>query len=206
MPRAERVEWVDHIVGSRLQTIGDVAVARMGTVAVIAGDGDATPVIDALGDSALANGFVVAMMSLAEHGLQDLHAVVGALAASMRAPHVDAGRRNGVIAALDAFARAHGRSAEALFEESADEEAFGGELYLLTREYIASASGTGPARKLQAWLGGRDVARETDDLRTLSARTAKRALADSDAPRPRPRPPRHSHRAARCRSVGRPLA
>ena len=98
-------------------------------MAVIAGDGDAAPVIDALADSALANGFVVAMTSLAENGLQDLHAVVGALAASMRAPHVDAGRRNGVIAALDTFARAHGRSAEALFEESADEEAFGGELY-----------------------------------------------------------------------------
>ncbi len=49
---------------------------------------------------------------------------------------------------------------------------------MLAREYIASASGTGPARKLQAWLGGRDVARETVDLRPLSARTAKRALAD----------------------------
>src|SRR5580658_9413335 len=87
MPRADRVEWLDHIVASRLQTIRDVAVARMGTVAVIAGDGDATPVIDALVDSALSNGFVVGMTSLAEHGLQDLHAVVGALAASMRAPH-----------------------------------------------------------------------------------------------------------------------
>src|SRR5258708_4102052 len=178
MPRAERVEWVDHIVASRLQTIGDIAVARMGTVAVIAGDGDATPVIDALVDSALANGFVVAMASLAEHGLQELHAVVSALAASMRAPRVHAGRRNGVIAALDAFASAHGRSAEALFEESADEEAVGGELCLLAHEYIASTSGTGSARKLQAWLGGRDVAREADGLRPLSARTAKRALAD----------------------------
>src|SRR5580700_3189020 len=178
MPRAERVEWLDHIVASRLQTIGDVAVARMGTVAVIAGDGDATPVTDALVDSALANGFAVATASLAEHGLQELHAVVGALAASMRTPHVDAGRRNGVIASLDAFASAHGRSAEALFEESADEEAVGGELYLLAREYMASASGTGPARKLQAWLAGRDVARESDDVRALSPRTAKRALAD----------------------------
>ena len=178
MPRAERVEWLDHIVASRLQTIRDVAMARMGTVAVISGDGDATPVIDALVDSALANGFVVATASLAEHGLQDLHAVVGALAASMRAPRVDAGRRHGVIAALDAFASAHGRSAEALFEESADEEAVGGELWLLAREYFASASGTGPARKLQAWLGGRDVARKTDVLRPLSERTAKRALAD----------------------------
>jgi hypothetical protein len=178
MPRAERVEWLDHIVASRLQTIGDVAVARMGTVAVIAGDGDATPVTDALVDSALANGFAVATASLAEHGLQELHAVVGALAASLRAPRVDTGRRNGVIAALDAFASAHGGSAEALFEESADEEAVGGELCSLAREYIASASGTGPARKLHAWLAGRDVARETDDLRPLSARTAKRALAD----------------------------
>lgn len=46
---------IDHFVASRLQTIGDVAVARMGTVAVVAGDGDSTPVIDALTDSALAN-------------------------------------------------------------------------------------------------------------------------------------------------------
>ncbi|HTB72557.1 MAG TPA: BREX system ATP-binding domain-containing protein, partial [Polyangiaceae bacterium] len=172
------MEWFDHIVASRLQTLRDVAVARMGTVAVIAGDGEATSLIDALVDSALADGFVVAMASLAEHGLQDLHAVVGALAASMRTPRVDVGRRHGVIAALDAFASAHGRSAEALFEESGDEEAVGRELCLLAREYIASASGTGPARKLQAWLGGRNIARETDELRPLSARTAKRALAD----------------------------
>ncbi|HLK35736.1 MAG TPA: BREX system ATP-binding domain-containing protein, partial [Polyangiaceae bacterium] len=178
MPRAERAEWVDHVVASRLQTLGDVAVARMGTVAVLSGDGDAAPVIDALVDSALAHGFMVATASLAEHGLQDLHAVVGALAASMRIPRVDAGRRNGVVAALDAFVSAHGRSAEALFEQSADEEGVGGELLALAREYIASSSGTGPARKLQAWLGGRDVAREADDFRPLSARTAKRALAD----------------------------
>jgi hypothetical protein len=178
MPQAERVEWFDHIVASRLQTIRDVATARMGTVAVIAGDEDATPLIDALVDSALASGFAVATASLAENGLQDLHAVVGALAASMRAPRVEAGRRHGVIAALDAFASAHGRSAEALFEESADEEAVGGELCLLACECIASNSGTGAARKLQAWLGGRDVARDTDELRPLSERTAKRALAD----------------------------
>jgi hypothetical protein len=178
MPRSEPVEWVDHIVASRLQTIGDVAVARMGTVAVIAGDGDASPVIDALVDSAIANGFVVATASLAEHGLQDLHAVVGALAASMRAPRVHGGRRNGVLAALDAFVSTHGRNAEALFEETAEEEDVGGELFSLAREYIASAAGTGPARKLQTWLGGREVARETDELRPLSTRTAKRALAD----------------------------
>ncbi len=178
MPRAEPVEWVDHIVASRLQSLEDVAVARMGTVAVLAGDADAAPVVDALVASALVSGFAVATTSLAEHGLQDLQDVVGALAASLRVPRVDPGRRNGVVAALDAFAKAHGRSAEALFEQSADEEAVGGELCSLAREYIASASGMGPARKLQAWLGGRDVARETSDLRPLSARTAKRALAD----------------------------
>jgi hypothetical protein len=178
MPRAERAQWVDHVVASRLQTLGDVAVARMGTVAVIAGDADAAPTIDALADSALAHGFVVAATSLAEHGLQDLPGVVGALAASLRVPRVDAGRRHGVLAALDAYARAHGRSAEALFEQSADEEALGPELGSLAREYLLSASGTGPARKLQSWLGGRDVSREAEELRPLTARTAKRALAD----------------------------
>jgi hypothetical protein len=178
MTRAGRAEWVDHVVASRLQTLEDVAVARMGTLAILSGDADAAPVVDALVESALGGGFAVATTSLAEHGLQDLHAVVGGLAATLRVPRGDAGRRNGLVAALDVFAGAHGRSAEAIFEESAEEEAIGGELATLAREYIASASGTGPARKLQAWLGGRDVARATDDLRPLSPRTAKRALAD----------------------------
>jgi bacteriophage exclusion system BrxC/D-like protein len=178
MTRAGRGEWVDHIVASRLQTLRDVALACMGTVAVIVGDDKPMPVVEALVDSALESGFVVATASLAEHGLDDLHAIVNALAASMRAPRVDAGRRNGLVAALDAFAQVHGRRAEALFEQSAGEEAVGGELSMLAREYIASASGTGPARKLQAWLGGREVTRETEPLRPLSARTSKRALAD----------------------------
>ncbi len=178
MPRAERVEWVDHIVASRLQTLSDVALARMGTVAVIAGDLEAGPVVEALVESALGNGFAVATASLAEHGLHDLHAVVGTLATSLRVPRVEAGRRNGLIAALDAFAHAHGRNAEAIFDEIAEEEDLGGELYMLAREYIASASGNGQARKLQAWLGGRSVTRETEELRALSARTAKRAFAD----------------------------
>jgi hypothetical protein len=178
MSRAPRVEWVDHLVASRLQTLEDVAVARMGTVAVISGDDDAGPTIDALVESALQSGFAVATTSLAENGLQDLHVVVGALAVSLRVPRVEPGRRNGLVAALEAFAGAHGRSAEAIFEESADEEAVGRELSTLAHETIASASGTGPARKLQAWLSGRDIAHTTDGLRALSARTAKRAFAD----------------------------
>ncbi|HEY1696147.1 MAG TPA: BREX system ATP-binding domain-containing protein [Polyangiaceae bacterium] len=178
MTRAARVEWVDHLVASRLQTLEDVAVARMGTVAVLSGDTDPGSALHALAESALANGFAVATASLAENGLQDLHAVVGTLAVSLRVPRVEAGRRNGLVAALEAFAATHGRSAEAIFEESADEEAVGGALATLARESIASASGAGPARKLQAWLSGRDVTRPPDALRALSARTAKRAFAD----------------------------
>jgi hypothetical protein len=177
MTHGERAEWADHVVASRLQTLEDVAAARMGAVAVIAGDEDPSPIVAKLVDSALAHGFVVGTASLGEHGLQDLDALVGVLAASLKAPGIDAGRKNGLLAMLDAFAHAHGRSAEAIFEESAEEEGAFGELLTLAHEYIAGASGTGPARKLQAWLGGRDVARHTAELRPLSARTAKRALA-----------------------------
>jgi hypothetical protein len=42
VPRVERVEWVDHIVASRLQTIRDVAMARMGTATVIAASATAS--------------------------------------------------------------------------------------------------------------------------------------------------------------------
>jgi hypothetical protein len=178
MTRAGLGNWVDHIVASRLQTLEDVTLARMATVAVLVGDDEPAPIVDALVESALANGFVVATASVAEHALDNLADVVHALAASLRAPRVDPGRRHGLVVALDAFAQAHGRSAEALFEQSAEEEAVGGELSTLAREYIASASGAGPSRKLQAWLSGRNVTKEAEELRPLSARTSKRALAD----------------------------
>jgi hypothetical protein len=175
--RGARPDWIGHVVASRAQTLEDVAVADMATLAVLAGDVPHPPILEALAESALGAGAAVASCSLAEHGLHDLHDVVGALAASLRLPGVEPGRRNGLVAALDAFASTHKKRSEERFEERAEEEELRGELRALAREYLAAASGKTEARRIHAWLGGRDVTLSTDDVRLLEARTAKRALA-----------------------------
>lgn len=177
MASPRRAEWIDHVIASRLQTLEDVTVAQMGSVAILSGDEDPAPLLRALEESALANGFAVATASLAEHGLHELDAVVGQLAGSLRVPGIERGRKNGVVVALDAFAQKHGRRAEAVFEASADEEGLSGALRALAEEHIVVATEGSTGRKLSAWLVGRDVRAMTDELRPLAARTAKRALA-----------------------------
>jgi hypothetical protein len=172
---AARPSWRDHVVASRLQSLEDVTLAEIATVAVLSGDEDPAPFVDDLGSSALESGFAFATASLAEHGLHDLHSVVGALASSLRVPR-GAAKRSGLVVALDVFVAKHGRRSEERFEEQADAEGLTGELRTLGREYIAAALGTGATRKLHAWLGGRDVTLRREELRPLSHRTAKRAL------------------------------
>jgi len=170
---ARRPGFREHVLASRLQTLEDVTLAEMATVAVLAGDEDAAPLVAGLQTSALVNGFAFATTSLAENGLHDLHAVVGALARSLE---VRGARRPGLSAAFDVFVARHGRRAEERFEEHADAEGLAGELRTLGRDCIAAALGTGATRKLHAWLGGRDVTLRREELRPLSHRTAKRAL------------------------------
>lgn len=169
--------FLEHLIASRAQTLEDVAIAHMATVAVISGDEGRDAAIEALRDDALARGFAVASCSLAEIGLHDLHEVVAALAHSLRVPGVDPGRRNGLVAALDAYVEEHGKRASERFEEAMQREALSGELAALAREYVATASGRAETRRIHAWLGGRDVTLTSDALRPLAARTAKRALA-----------------------------
>jgi hypothetical protein len=167
-------QWLEHVVASRAQTLEDVAVAQMATVAILTGD-RIEAAYEALGEHALRSGFALATCSLAETPLNDLHEVVAALAASLRIPSYERGRKNGLVAALDAFIERHGKRAEERFEEAADRESLGGELRVLSREYIAQATGKNSARRIHRWLGGEALAHE-DPLRTLKARTSKQAL------------------------------
>ena len=171
--------FLAHLVAARAQTLEDAAVSGLAAVAVIAGDASRDGLVEALSHGALEAGFAVGVASLAEHGLHELDVVVSALAASLRTPG-PVGRRKGLVAALDAFAQAHGRHAEARFAERAEVEGLFGELATLARGYLAGASGRSEARRLHAWLAGRDItAPSAEDLalRPLSARTAKRAFA-----------------------------
>ncbi len=171
--------WLSHIVASRAQTLVDVAATGLTTIAVMSGDLDADPVIDALETSALSMGFAFASCSLAEGGLHQLDSVVARLAHSLRLPKVQVGRRNGLVAALDHFVSLHKHRAEERFERDADEEELSGELRVLAQQYIAAASGRARGRRLHAWLGGKDAFASAEELsmRPLRARTAKRALA-----------------------------
>src|SRR5690348_15338649 len=127
--------WLEHVLASRAQTLEDVAVAQMATVAIVTGD-SAGSLLEPLRDSALGNGFAVAATSLADHSLHDLDAVVRALAVSLRVPGVEAGRRNGLVEALEAFAAKHKKRSADLFDEQADAEGASGELRALSHEYL----------------------------------------------------------------------
>jgi hypothetical protein len=169
-------EWLEHVVASRAQTLEDVAVAHMATVAILTGDRiDAA--FEALGDHALGAGFAVASCSLATTPLNELHDVVGALAGSLRIPSYDRGRKHGLVSALDAFIERHSKRAEERFEEAAEKEALGGELRVLAREYIAQATGRSSARRIHRWLGGEEVTQSADAVRVLQPRTSKQAFA-----------------------------
>jgi hypothetical protein len=170
------IEWLDHVVRARAQALEDLTVAQMGGVAVLVGDAR-IEAAERLSADALSRGFAVATVSLASEALSDLDGIVRALASSLRLPKVEAGRRHGLVAALEAFVERHKSKAEERFEERADEEALGGELRQLAADFIAQATGRTNARRLTAWLGGKDVNAEEGALRPLSPRTAKRALA-----------------------------
>jgi hypothetical protein len=175
----EREPWLDAMLAARAQTLDDLAVCELATVAALVCDGPTDAMVDGLADSALDAGFAIASTSLLEHGTNDLDDVTRALAASLRTPVGARGRRHGLAAALDAFAGAHGKRAEERFVERAEAEGLDGELHHLTRDYLASAAGRPSPRRLNAWLAGRQVSPSADELalRPLSARTAKRALA-----------------------------
>ncbi|UJR87080.1 BREX system ATP-binding domain-containing protein [Sandaracinus amylolyticus] len=168
--------WLAHLVASRAQTLEDVAAAGLSTVAILSGDAAPDPVLDALAADALERGFAIATCSLADGGLHDLDVVVGKLASSLRLPGTDPGRRHGLVVALDAFVAKHKKHAEERFEALAEEEALAGELRVLASQYLAAATGRTEARRLHAWLGGKEVPTELA-MRPLAARTAKRALA-----------------------------
>jgi hypothetical protein len=172
-------QWLDALIAARSQTLEDLAVCGLATVAVVVGDEASEATVDALVDAALEGGFAAASTSLAGHGPNELAEVVRALAASLHMPAGERGRRHGLTAALEAFADEHGKRAEERFEAAAQASGLDGELYLLARDYLASVSGRPNARRLQAWLAGRAVSSRSEELslRPLTARTAKRALA-----------------------------
>ncbi|MDQ3034201.1 MAG: hypothetical protein M3Y87_17465, partial [Myxococcota bacterium] len=161
---AESGDWLAHLVASRAQTLEDVAAAGLATVAILSGDTAPDPAIDALARSALESGFAFTSCSLEDRGLQELDVVVAALAASLRLPGIEPGRRNGLVAALDAFVAQHRKKAEERFEQRADEEELGGELRALAHQYIAGASGRTEGRRLHAWLGGKDLTPSAEEL------------------------------------------
>ncbi len=178
--KAERTESptrLEHVVAARAQSLEDVTVAQMSSVAVLVGRDWAAAVVP-LAEDALAAGHAVMTASLAQAPLSDLESLVAALSTSLRLPGLDPGRRHGLVAALELFVETHGKKAEERFEERAEREALAGELRALARQHILGVSGKAGVRRLSAWLGGKEVAPTSDELslRPLSARTAKRAL------------------------------
>jgi hypothetical protein len=166
--------WRARVVAAIVQSLEDVACAELATTSVLEAEGDAARALAEIGAAALAAGFAVARASLGEHGLHGLDALVRAFANDLRVP---GSTSRGVGAALEAFAAAHGRKAEARFADAADEAGLSGDLRALAEGWLAGATGRAAARRLQAWLRGEvpSAAHEVD--RSLTRTTAKAALA-----------------------------
>lgn len=175
--RPEPEAWLAHVVAARAQSLEDVTVAQMSSVAVLLG-GATERAVETLAADALSSGHAVMRASLASAPLSELETLVAALSASLRLPGVEAGRRHGLLAALEHFAESHGKRAEEVFEERSERESLSGELHALARQHLLGVSGKAGLRRLSAWLGGKDLTPTADELalRPLSARTAKRAL------------------------------
>ena len=89
--------------------------------------------------------------------------------------------KKGLVALLDAFVETHKKKSLDRFDEASGEAGFFGDLHRIARAYIAAArEPRDELRVLRAWLDGTELQRSPVDepLSALSARTAKRALAD----------------------------
>jgi hypothetical protein len=172
-------EWREHVVSAELQALFDVAASESATVSVRISREPTATLVTAMGRAAIDEGFAFASVSLGEeHSLHGLDFVVRALANGLRSEGV-AERRSGILAMLDAFAEKHGKRASDRFEERAEEAGLTGDLHVLARGYVASATGRAEAKRLKLWLGGEESAPRADELslRPLTAGTAKTALA-----------------------------
>lgn len=171
--------WMEHVLASRAQSLDDVALARMSTVAVLAGDLPHAALCGALERDALKAGFAFATCSLAKANLHELHIVVRELASGFRVPGVTHSREHGLLSALERFAKQHGEAAPDDFERACEEASLSGELRVLARDAIAGMSGRSSRKRLSAWLGGDLPAKSAEELslRPLNARSAKRALS-----------------------------
>jgi hypothetical protein len=171
--------WREHVVSAELQALLDVAACESATVSVRISDRPTGPLVTAMGRAAIDEGFAFASVSLGEeHSLHGLDFVVRALANGVRSGAVSE-RRSGILAMLDAFVEKHGKRASDRFEERAEETGLAGDLRVLARGYVASATGRTEARRLKLWLGGEETSPRADELslRPLTAGTAKTALA-----------------------------
>lgn len=168
--------WRAHVIDAELQALADVSVASAATVSVRISREPTSGLVTALGRVVIEEGYAFAQTSLAERSLHTLDEVVRAFASQVRSSELS-GRRAGVIAMLDAFAEEHGKRASERFEERANAASLGGDLRLLARGYLASASGRSEAKRIKLWLGLDDAERATElPERPISAGTAKSAL------------------------------
>lgn len=127
---------------------------------------------------ALAEGYAVGRASLAEHGLHGLAEVVRVLAERVEIG-TGRGRKKGLVAALEGFAKKHGRGALDLFDARAREVGLVGELRRLCRDVVEAIVQNTTVARLEQWLAlerPSDVA-GSPAIRVLGPATAKSTLA-----------------------------
>lgn len=163
-------------VEAQLFALHETALTGAATVTVVVlSEHDS---IAELATRALAEGYAVGRASLAEHGLHGLAEVVRVLAERVEIG-TGRGRKKGLVAALEGFAKKHGRGALDLFDARAREVGLVGEMRRLCRDVVEAIVQNTTVARLEQWLA---LERPSDvggspAIRVLGPATAKSTLA-----------------------------
>ena len=167
-------------VDAQLRALHETSLTGMATVTVVVRPKQkpSEDALASLGTRALAEGFAVTRASLAAHGLNGLNEVVRTLAESVemgRGP----GRKFGLVAVLEGFAKTHGKTAVQAFDARAREVGLVGELRRLARGVVEAATKNASVARLEQWfVGERPLDADAGPmLRLLGPATAKSTLA-----------------------------
>jgi hypothetical protein len=163
-------------VDAQLHALQETSLTGAATVTVVVLDQD--DALSALTVRSLYEGYAVTRASLAEHGLHGLAEVVRILAERVEIG-TGRGRKRGLVAVLEGFAKKHGRGALDVFDSRAREAGLVGEMRRLCRDVIESIAQNTSVARLERWLA---LERPLDAgtgpaIRLLGPATAKSTLA-----------------------------
>ncbi len=177
--------WTTALLSAAEQGLVDLSESSAAELSFVRHE-DATVLhgyLDELERRAQTRGFVTARLALGPGCTFDaLDGLVRGVLQSLAVPGARRSAKRGLLGMLDAFLQREERGALATFDARLADAGVSGDLVLIARAYVESAKKPRrEAARIEAWMSGVELARVERDpaaVAALSARTAKRALAE----------------------------